>query len=225
MKKTTLWALSALSVLPFYAFASDLKLTTDKEKLSYALGVQIGQDFKQRNFDVNIDTFTAAISDMLAGKEPQLSRSEITNVFQKLQKVQMEKQQAAGAENDKKGKAFLAANKDKKGIVILESGIQYQIIKEGTGKRPTATNSVVAHYTGTLIDGSVFDSSVNRGEPATFPVNGVIKGWQEILPLMKMGAKWKIFIPSALAYGERGAGANIGPNETLIFDIELIDIK
>ncbi len=225
MKKTTLWALSALSVLSYTVNAADLKLTTDKEKLSYALGVQIGQDFKQRKFDINTDTFVVAIKDMLADKKPQLSKAEITAVFQKLQKAQMEMQQAASGENSKKGKAFLAKNKNEKGIITLDSGVQYRIITEGKGKRPSASNSVVAHYTGTLINGTVFDSSVERGEPATFPVNGVIKGWQEVLQLMKTGAKWKVFIPPELAYGERGAGADIGPNETLIFEIELLEIK
>ena len=132
---------------------------------------------------------------------------------------------AQGEKAKQAGEKFLAENKTKPGVKTLDDGIQYKIIKEGTGKKPTAESSVVAHYRGTLIDGTEFDSSYKRGEPATFPLNGVIKGWQEVLPMMADGSEWQVYIPSELAYGSRGAGANIGPNETLIFDIELIDVK
>ncbi len=132
--------------------------------------------------------------------------------------------QEMAAKNKKEGEAFLAENKKKKGVVTLPDGLQYKVIKAGTGKKPTVNDTVVAHYTGTLINGKEFDSSVRRGEPATFALNGVIKGWQEALPLMPTGSKWQVFIPSELAYGESGNGP-IGPNETLIFDIELISIK
>ena len=223
MKQSILVVLSLALVLPFGGYAASLK--TDKDKISYTLGVQIGQDFKRRNFDIDVKVFAQAVTDMMAGKEPQLSRAEMMEALQRLQQKEMEKQQAAAKENLEKGNAFLAKNKKEKGIVALDSGVQYRILKEGKGKRPSLNNSVVAHYRGTLINGEEFDSSIARGQPATFPVSGVIKGWQEILQLMPIGSKWQVFIPSDQAYGERGAGANIGPNEALIFEIELIDIK
>lgn len=212
-----------LAVNISYAAAAELK--TDKDKLSYTLGVQVGQQYKTNGIEINTEVFTQAVNDTLSGKKPQLSREQMIEAIQKLQQEQVNRMKKIAGDNLKKGRDFLAKNKGKKGIVTLQSGVQYQILKKGSGKRPTADNSVVAHYRGTLIDGTEFDSSIARGKPATFPVSGVIKGWQEILQLMPVGSKWKVFIPAELAYGERGAGPNIGPNETLIFEIELIDIK
>ena len=153
------------------------------------------------------------------------AQAVLTQLQADMRKKQEEKTQQAGEANQKEGEAFLAANKAKPGVVTLPSGLQYKILKEGTGPKPTATDSVVCNYQGTLINGTEFDSSYKRGEPATFPVNGVIKGWTEALQLMPVGSKWQLFIPPDLAYGARGAGADIGPNATLIFEVELLSIK
>jgi len=153
------------------------------------------------------------------------AQAVLTQLQADMRKKQEEKAQQAGEANQKEGEAFLAANKSKPGVVTLPSGLQYKILKEGTGPKPTATDSVVCNYQGTLINGTEFDNSYKRGEPATFPVNGVIKGWTEALQLMPVGSKWQLFVPADLAYGPRGAGADIGPNSTLIFEVELLSIK
>lgn len=204
---------------------ADTKVETAEQKFSYAIGFQIGQSVKQQGVNVDIDVLQQAISDVLKDAKLKMSMDEMKAAVESFQKQEMAKRTAKGEGAKKAGEDFLAANKKNKGVITLESGLQYQVLTEGKGAKPTAANSVVAHYEGKLIDGTVFDSSYKRGAPATFGVTGVIKGWQEILPMMPKGAKWKVFIPSELAYGTRGAGASIGPNETLIFDIELIDIK
>lgn len=200
-------------------------LESEADQFSYALGFQIGQGFKRDKLDIDVDIVANAIKDVMQGKETQLSMEEMrgamVSVRQKIQALQTEKTNAAKSA----GEAFLAANKTKEGIITLESGVQYKILDSGSGKQPKATDSITAHYQGTLISGAVFDSSYQRGEPATFGVGQVIKGWTEILQLMHEGDKWQVFIPSKLAYGERGAGQNIGPHETLIFDIELISVN
>jgi len=206
-------------------YAADASLNTDQKKMSYAIGIQFGNDFKRNGLDLDVNTFSKAIKDILDGKEPALNQAEIQQALNMLREQQMKAQMNIASENKKKGEAFLAANKKEKGVIELPSGVQYLVLKKGAGKSPTAANSVVAHYEGRLIDGTVFDSSIKRGQPATFPVTGVIKGWQEVLQKMKVGSKWQVFIPSDLAYGERGTGPVIGPNATLIFDIELIEIK
>jgi len=206
-------------------FAADAKLNTDDKKISYAIGTKIGNDFKRGGLSIDVEALSMAISDVLGGKILRLDEQEIATAMEMLNKQQMQKQVAVSSENKKKGEDFLAANKSKPGVKVLASGIQYKVIKAGSGKSPTKANSVVAHYRGTLIDGTEFDSSFSRGKPATFPVTGVIKGWQEVLQLMKTGSKWQVYIPSDLAYGQRGTGPTIGPNSTLIFDIELIEIK
>lgn len=206
------------------ALAEDA-LKTDKAILSYTLGVQIGQDFKQRGVDLDVDVLASAIKEMMANKEPRITREQMVQSLQKLQQEQMNQMKQVALKNQEKGVKFLAENKKKKGVTELASGVQYKVMTKGNGKKPTSSNSVVAHYRGTLIDGKEFDSSYKRGQPATFPVSGVIQGWQEILQLMPAGSKWEVYIPSSLAYGERGAGGDIGPNETLIFEIELIDVK
>jgi FKBP-type peptidyl-prolyl cis-trans isomerase FklB len=207
----------------FSAVAADYK--NDKEKYSYAIGFQIGNNLKREDADVDIDAIAQGIKDVLSGADLKVKMEDMQAVVMKVQKQQQAKRQAKGEKAKKEGAEFLAKNKKKKGVKELENGIQYKILKEGNGAKPKPTDTIVAHYKGTLIDGTEFDSSYKRGKPATFAVNQVIKGWQEILPMMKKGAKWKVFIPSDLAYGARGAGANIGPNETLVFEIELLDIK
>lgn len=223
MKRSLVIALTAL--LPAVAFAAEPALKTDKDKLSYALGVQIGQDLKTRGVEVNPDVFARAMRDMMAGNQPVLSQEEMKRVFDTLNQEMMQKRQAMADKSLKDGAEFLKQNKGKPGVVELPSGIQYKVLKKAEGKKPTAESSVVAHYRGTLINGTEFDSSIKRNSPATFPLRGVIKGWQEVLPMMSVGAKWQVFIPAALGYGDRGAPPSIGPNETLIFEIELLEIK
>ncbi len=192
------------------------------DKVSYALGLSIGNNFQNSGIkDLNVDDFVKGLKDVLSEEKPAISYDEakkvINDYFVKLQQESMEL-------NKKAGEEFLAINKNREGVVTLPSGLQYQILKKGTGAKPTASDSVRCHYHGTLINGEVFDSSVERGEPAVFGVSQVIRGWVEALQLMEEGAKWRLFIPSHLAYGEQGAGASIGPNSTLIFDVELLDI-
>ena len=204
--------------------AEDLK--TDDQKFSYASGLQIGQNLKSQGLsDVDVKAMSQAVSDVLQGKDLKLSMDEMQQAVQAKQEKMMAQLSAKGEQAKAAGEKFLAENKAKPGVKTLDSGIQYKVITEGKGSKPNADSSVVAHYRGTLIDGTEFDSSYKRGEPATFPLNGVIKGWQEVLPMMAEGSKWQVFIPSELAYGTRGAGANIGPNETLVFDIELVEVK
>lgn len=204
-------------------------LTTEKEKVSYSMGVDIGKRLKQQSIDFDPELFAKGLKDIYGGSETLLTDQEIKETLAAFQKTliakQTEMRKQMGEKNKSDGDAFLAGNKKKGGVITLPSGLQYMVIEEGTGKTPKATDTVVTNYRGTLVDGTEFDSSYKRGKPATFPVNGVIKGWTEALQLMKEGAKWKLFIPSDLAYGERGAGNIIGPNATLIFDIELISVK
>jgi FKBP-type peptidyl-prolyl cis-trans isomerase FklB len=200
-------------------------LNTQKQKLSYLIGFQVGQSFKQQGLDVDVDVVATAIKDVLADAKPRLSLEEMKATVKSLQEEAGKKMAVAGDANKKEGEAFLTANKTKEGVVALPSGLQYKVVTQGTGKKPKATDTVVVNYRGTLISGKEFDSSYKRGEPVTFPVNGVIKGWQEILPLMQEGSKYQVFIPSDLAYGPQGTGGDIGPNATLVFDIELVSIK
>ena len=205
---------------------------TDKEKISYAFGTNIGRSLKDGPIkdEITLDIFIQGIKDSAAGGKMLMSPEEIKLAQTNFQKYMQAKQAAETAkmpskeQNKTAGDQFLAENKKKEGVVTLPSGLQYQVIKEGTGAMPKATDTVTTHYKGTLIDGTVFDSSIDRGEPAQFPVNGVIKGWIEALQLMKVGSKWKLFIPSDLAYGDHGAPPKIGANAVLIFEIELISI-
>jgi len=213
--------------------AAPLTLKTQKEKFSYALGMNTGkrmaEGLKKQSVPYDPVLLTRGLKDALAGGKTLLTDEEAQAVMTDMQKEMHEKQQAqmqaAGAVNKKEGETFLAANKGKEGVVALPSGLQYKILKEGTGPKPTASDSVVCNYRGTLINGTEFDSSYKRGQPATFPVGGVIKGWTEALQLMPVGSKWQLFIPSDMAYGERGAGADIGPDSTLIFEVELLSIE
>ena len=200
------------------------------DNLSYALGLGIGSQLSQMGAaDLNIDDFAQAVKDMIDGKEPQVATAEAQQIVEDFFRKQEEKQRAEAAEKYKgaksEGEKYLSENAKKEGVVTLPSGLQYQVLKEGNGKSPKATDKVVCHYEGMLIDGTMFDSSVQRGEPATFPLNGVIAGWTEGLQLMKEGAKYRFFIPYQLGYGERGAGASIPPFATLVFDVELIEVK
>ena len=200
------------------------------DKLSYALGLGIGRQLSQMGAnDLNAADFAQAVKDMIDGKEPQVPAAEAQQIVEDFFQKQEEKQRAEAAEKYKgaksEGEEYLSENAKKEGVVTLPSGLQYQVLKEGNGKSPKATDKVVCHYEGMLIDGTMFDSSIQRGEPATFPLNGVIAGWTEGLQLMKEGAKYRFFIPYQLGYGERGAGASIPPFATLVFDVELIEVK
>ena len=200
------------------------------DKLSYALGLGIGRQLSQMGAnDLNAADFAQAVKDMIDGKEPQVPAAEAQQIVEDFFRRQEEKQRAEAAEKYKgaksEGEKYLSENAKKEGVVTLPSGLQYQVLKEGNGKSPKATDKVVCHYEGMLIDGTMFDSSIQRGEPATFPLNGVIAGWTEGLQLMKEGAKYRFFIPYQLGYGERGAGASIPPFATLVFDVELIEVK
>lgn len=205
------------------------KLKTFKDSVSYGIGVSIGKNIKKQEIDVDPSIIAAAMRDVIGDKKTVLSDDDIQKVMGTLQaevgKKMQEKASAASSENKKKGTAFLAANKKKEGVIVTPSGLQYKVIKSGTGKQqPVDTSTVKTHYKGTLIDGKEFDSSYKRGEPAEFPVKGVIKGWTEALKLMHEGDKWELYIPSDLAYGDQAMGADIPPGSTLIFEIELISI-
>lgn len=204
-------------------------LTTPKDKLSYAIGTDVGRKLKSQSIDVDPAIVERALKDALSDTKPAMTDEEMRATLMDLQKQLREKQMAAakelGDKNKKEGEEFLAANKGKEGVVTLPSGLQYKVLKAGDGQKPKPSDTVECNYRGTLIDGTEFDSSYKRGQAATFPVSGVIKGWTEALQLMPVGSKWQLFIPSDLAYGERGAGAGIGPNSTLIFEVELLSIQ
>jgi FKBP-type peptidyl-prolyl cis-trans isomerase FklB len=208
-------------------------LTTRTEKFSYALGMNIGtgysQGLKKQSVEFDPNLVSQGLKDAMSGGKTRLTQEEaqsvLTEVQTEVKKQQQDKMQEAGAANKTEGEALLAANKSKDGVVTLPSGLQYKILTAGTGPKPTASDSVVCNYRGTLINGTEFDSSYKRGQPATFGVGQVIKGWTEALQLMPVGSKWQLFIPASLAYGERGAGAEIGPNATLIFEVELLSIQ
>jgi FKBP-type peptidyl-prolyl cis-trans isomerase FklB len=209
--------------------AAPLTLKTQKDKFSYALGMKMGANLQKQSVPVDPAILARGLKDGLAGGKTLLTDEEAQAALSAMQNELRAKQQAkmqeAGEANKKEGEAFLAENKGKEGIVALPSGLQYKILTAGTGPKPAATDSVVCNYRGTLTNGKEFDSSYKRGQPATFPVNGVIKGWTEALQLMPVGSKWQLFIPSDLAYGERGAGADIGPDATLVFEVELLSIE
>lgn len=207
-------------------------LNTEAEKISYAIGVDMARGLKRSGLDIQADLLARGLKDAILGTPLLLSDDEMKKTLGALQAQLMKKSaearkamEAGSGEKKKEGEAFLAANKTKEGVVTLPSGLQYKIIKAGDGKKPADTDSVECNYRGTLINGTEFDSSYSRGQPATFRVGGVIPGWTEALKLMPVGSKWQLFIPSELAYGARGAGGSIGPNETLIFELDLLGIK
>jgi len=203
-------------------------LKTQRDKISYIIGMDAGKNLKVQSIDVDPDIFMKGFKDGLSGNKPLLSDdiiNESTAVFRdEMMKKHEDELKKVAEQNKKDGEAFLAENKKKDGVVTLASGLQYKVIKEGEGKTPKETDTVTVNYRGTFIDGTEFDSSYKRNQPATFPVAGVIPGWTEALQLMKVGSKWQLFVPSGLAYGEQGAGKIIGPNSTLIFDVELLSI-
>ena len=205
------------------ALAADLG--SDKQRFSYLIGMQVGQQLKNDNIDLDEAAFLAAIKDAMSGAKPQLSEDQMKTTVEHMQQQRQAQAQKLGEQNRVEGDKFLAANKTKPGVKVTSSGLQFKVIKAGTGAKPKLTDTVEVDYRGTLIDGREFDSSYARGKPAVFPVNGVIPGWQEALQDMQEGAKWQIYVPSELAYGDRGAGGLIGPNATLIFDVELHKIQ
>jgi len=230
MKRRLAMAMCAAVALSGAAFAADApELKTDKEKLSYSIGMDIGGNLKRQSVEVDPDLLAKGLKDSYGGGKTVLTEDQARQAITDFQKALMAKQAETMKINSEKNKAdgekFLAENAKKEGVKTLPSGLQYKEIAPGTGKSPKATDTVTTHYKGTLIDGTEFDSSQKRGQPATFQVSGVIPGWTEALQLMKEGAKWQLFVPSSLAYGERGAGREIGPNATLIFEVELISVK
>jgi FKBP-type peptidyl-prolyl cis-trans isomerase FklB len=204
-------------------------LKTDKDKASYAIGMNMGESLHRASVDVDPALVSRGLTDALAGGKLLLTDEEakaaMTALQAEVRKQQEDKMQAAGGANKQAGDAFMAANKSKEGVVTLPSGLQYKILTAGTGPKPTLSDSVICNYRGTLLDGTEFDSSYKRGQPSTFPVGRVIKGWTEALQIMPVGSKWQLFVPSDLAYGANGAGGQIGPNATLIFEVELISIQ
>jgi len=213
------------------AFAAEtLELKTPKDKVSYAIGMDMANSLKKNEIDVDPAILGQAFKDLLGGKKTLMTdeevRTTLTGLQQEMQTKRQEKMKSQGETNKKEGEAFRAENKKKDGVKTLPSGLQYKVITAGKGKTPKAEDTVTVQYKGTLLDGTEFDSSYKRGQAATFPVNGVIKGWTEALQLMKEGDKWTLYIPSALGYGEAGtSGGPIGANATLIFEVELVSIK
>lgn len=219
MKKVLIFSAMLLTT----SILSAQELKTQADSLSYAVGILWGQNIKQQGLtDINPTILGEAIGDVLNGGEEQL---DLKVANQMVRDHIAKKREAAKQKNKLEGEAFLKKNAEREGVITLESGLQYEVLTEGTGQIPTDKDKVSVHYHGTLIDGTVFDSSVQRGAPASFPVTGVIKGWVEALQLMPVGSKWKLFIPADLAYGDRGAGGQIGPNTALIFEVELLGIE
>jgi FKBP-type peptidyl-prolyl cis-trans isomerase FklB len=224
MKRFIVIVSASLIAFPLFGQEKSPQLKDQKDKVSYSIGMQIGFNLGRQKVDINPDILAAGIKDSLAGK-PQLNPDQVKEVMAQFEKDMEQKQKELGEKNKTGGEKFLEENKKKPGVKTTASGLEYKVEKEGTGPQPKATDMVTVNYRGTLIDGTEFDSSYKRGQPATFPVNGVIKGWTEALQLMKQGAKYQLFIPANLAYGERAMGPDIGPNATLIFEVELMDVK
>ena len=223
MKKFKTLTLLIIAILTTNLNMSAQKLNNEIDSVSYSLGVNIGENIKTQFPDIDLKNFESAIKDVLDdSKEPTVSGADAQKTIQ----AYFTKQQAKASESIvEEGRKFLAENTKRENVITLESGLQYEVIKSGDGTKPTLNDQVTTHYHGTLIDGTVFDSSVERGQPASFPVSGVIKGWTEALQLMNVGSKWRLFVPYDLAYGEKGAGPQIGPFTTLIFEVELISIN
>jgi len=240
MKLQVIIALSLVLFVSQVSAEEKLMLKDQKDKVSYSIGTNIGNNFKKQSMDINPDALMQGIKDTLSGEKALMTEQEMNETMKAFQQEMNETMKAfqqemmtkqaelakiIGEKNKTEGDLFLADNKKKEGVITLSSGLQYKVINESSGTIPTLTDKVIVHYRGTLIDGTEFDSSYHRGQPVTFPVNGIIAGWKEALQLMKAGSKWQLFIPPTLAYGERGAGRTIGPNATLIFDIELLSIE
>jgi FKBP-type peptidyl-prolyl cis-trans isomerase len=228
LMKKTLIALALVGATSFVTAADAVKsLDTKEQKVSYGFGLMLGKRMNNDLPELKMDTFIQGVKDAFEGNAQLITDDEVAKLLSEYQReqhqAQMEEIKKAADDNKKAGMTFLSENKNKEGVVTLESGLQYKIIKEGKGVQPGPTDTVKVHYTGSLINGEVFDSSVQRGEPVSFPVNGVISGWTEALQLMPTGSKWQLFIPSDLAYGANGS-RSIGPNETLLFDVELLEV-
>lgn len=198
---------------------------TEAEKFSYAIGVQIIQNLKNQDIEVDTESFVQAVEDMLNGQPLKLSVEQMQAAFQVYQQQQSEKMAAAAEENLAAGQKFLTENKQKEGVTELPSGLQYEVLTKGVGEKPTVEDTVTVHYRGTTLGGEEFDSSYSRGEPLTIPLSNVIQGWQEAVPMMTVGSKWRIFVPAEMAYGDRSPSPEIGPNSTLVFEIELLEIS
>jgi FKBP-type peptidyl-prolyl cis-trans isomerase FklB len=224
MKQLIVIFSASLLALPLFGQEKSAQLKDQKDKVSYSIGLQIGFNLSRQKVDIIPDVLAAGIKDALAGK-PQLNPDQIKEVMTTFEKDMEQKQKEAGEKNKTEGAKFLEENKKKEGVKTTASGLQYKVLKEGNGAQPKASDTVSVNYRGTLINGTEFDSSYKRGQPATFPVNGVIKGWTEALQLMKVGSKYQLFIPSSLAYGERAVSPDLGANSTLIFEVELLDAK
>ena len=201
------------------------EVKTDDQKLSYAMGTYFAMGITQQDVKLDVPAFVQAVEDVLNKNEPQISIQEMQEILTKYKETVAAEETMAIAKNKKAGEAFLAENKKKEGVVVTTSGLQYKILKQGSGAKPAAGSSVTVHYKGTLVDGTVFDSSFDRGQPASLSLGQVIKGWQEAVPMMTTGSTWQIYVPSELAYGDRAASELIGPSSTLIFDIELISVN
>lgn len=216
-----------LSFTTLVAAADNVKLNNDKQKLGYVLGYRMALQLNIHQFpasDADRKAFLQAFEDVMDRKNPRLEPDEMQRVFVAYRQKELNKLKVMAEQNRTKGESFLAENRGKQGVQTLTSGLQYKVLQAGNGKRPGTNDGVRVHYEGKLIDGTVFDSSYQRGQPVVLTLDKVIKGWQDILPMMQTGAKWRVFVPHQLAYGERGAGGRIGPNETLIFDIELLEV-
>nr|AEY75264.1 macrophage infectivity potentiator [Legionella pneumophila] len=222
-------AVMGLAMSTAMAATDATSLATDKDKLSYSIGADLGKNFKNQGIDVNPEAMAKGMQDAMSGAQLALTEQQMKDVLNKFQKDLMAKRTAEfnkkADENKVKGEAFLTENKNKPGVVVLPSGLQYKVINAGNGVKPGKSDTVTVEYTGRLIDGTVFDSTEKTGKPATFQVSQVIPGWTEALQLMPAGSTWEIYVPSGLAYGPRSVGGPIGPNETLIFKIHLISVK
>ncbi len=235
MRRLVICLIVLVVLLPLLSLATDqerpaaTELKSFAEKISYVLGREIGHSFKESPVEIELDIFIQGMTDSLQGGKSLLDADETNQIKQEFSRQVQERRQtqmaALSQKNRADGEAFLATNKNKEGVITTASGLQYKVLKKGDGPKPQNNDKVTVHYRGTLLDGTEFDSSYKRGKPATFQVNGVIRGWTEALQLMNVGSKYQLFIPSDLAYGTRGAGRKIGPNSTLIFDVELLGIE
>jgi FKBP-type peptidyl-prolyl cis-trans isomerase FklB len=225
MKKVFLCFLLTIFSLSTASVWAAAELNTEKQKLSYALGAYFSQGISQQGVDMDIPAFMQAVEDVLNKAQLKLSDEEVQTVLTQYQEKLANERNASANNNKAAGENFLAENRKKEGVVTLPNGMQYKVLKEGTGPKPKSDSEVKVHYHGTHINGEVFDSSYDRGEPISLSLAQVIKGWQEALPLMSVGSKYQFYIPAELAYGDRGAGTSIGPNEALVFDIELLGIN
>ena len=225
MKYGQLFLIAALTLVLGACDQNKVDLSSEKDKLSYSIGFQVGQNLKAQKMDINPNAIAAAIADVMADKESRLTHEQMQTVMMNLQKQKMEARKTQAEDSKKAGEAFLVENKKKKGVKVTKSGLQYKVVEKGKGKNPTDKDTVVVHYRGTLIDGTEFDSSYSRNQPAVFPLNQVIPGWTEAVQLMNVGSKIKLFLPPALAYGDRGAPPVIEPGSMLVFEVELLGIE